>query len=207
MFTGIVEEVGVVRRCTPRGTGVRLVVGASRVLDDVTIGASIALNGACLTVVESGADAFAADVVAETLARTNIGALHAGDRVNLERPLAVDGRFGGHVVLGHIDATVSVLDVRRDGDGGAEVDVEVPDAHAAVVLEKGSIALDGVSLTVASVAPGRCRVALIPHTREVTTLGSRHVGDRCNLEVDYLAKIVARLGAAAIEAAATGGAR
>jgi riboflavin synthase len=143
-----------------------------------------------------------ADVVPETLARTNLGALSVGDLVNLERPLAADGRFGGHVVLGHVDATVALRDLRRDDDGGAEIDVEIPSSFEALVLEKGSIALDGVSLTVASVAPGRCRVALIPHTMAVTTLGERRPGDRVNLEIDYLAKIVARLGASALEAAA-----
>jgi riboflavin synthase len=202
MFTGIVEETGRVRRCTRRAAGAQLVIAAGRVLDDVFVGASIAVNGACLTVVAAGPHEFVADVVPETLARTNLGALSVGDLVNLERPLAADGRFGGHVVLGHVDATVALRDLRRDDDGGAEIDVEIPSSFEALVLEKGSIALDGVSLTVASVAPGRCRVALIPHTMAVTTLGERRPGDRVNLEVDYLAKIVARLGASALEAAA-----
>jgi riboflavin synthase len=212
MFTGIVEEQGVVRALEPvtgagtattAGTAVtpaagqarmsRLVIGARVVLTDVELGASIAVNGACLTVVDFGADWWAADVVPETLHRTNLGALRAGSAVNLERPVTADGRLGGHVVLGHVDATVPVAAIRSLGGGAIELDVEVPDDLAPFVVEKGSIALDGVSLTVANVTARCVTLALIPHTLQNTTLGTRQVGERCNLEVDYLAKLVARL--------------
>lgn len=213
MFTGIVEELGVVRALEPvharnpqdrvaaatapepaaSACTTRLVIGARAVLADVALGASIAVNGTCLTVVDFGEGWWAADVVPETLHRTNLGALRPGSPVNLERPVTADGRLGGHVVLGHVDATATVAAIRPLGDGAVELDVEVPAELAPFVVEKGSIALDGVSLTVAKVT-GRCvTLALIPHTLQVTTLGARQVGDRCNLEVDYLAKLVARL--------------
>ena len=151
MFTGIVEEVGRVR-AQARGTaGTRLEVEARVVVGDAALGSSIAVNGTCLTVVELAEDGFAADVVAETLARTNLGRLVDGDAVNLERPLRADGRFGGHIVQGHVDATAEVLDVARDADGGAALDVAIPQALRPFVLEKGAVALDGVSLTDAAV--------------------------------------------------------
>ncbi|HEV8295913.1 MAG TPA: riboflavin synthase [Acidimicrobiales bacterium] len=198
MFTGIVEEVGVLRAVVPRRETVRLEVAAEAVLADARTGASIAVNGACLTLVDHGRDWWAADVVAETLARTNLGGLAPGDRVNLERPVGVADRFGGHVVLGHIDATITITALCRGGDGAAEMDVALPESLAPLVIEKGSVALDGVSLTVAAVRPGGFSVALIPHTCSVTTFGDRRPGDRLNLEVDYLAKIVARLAAPAV---------
>lgn len=201
MFTGIVEELGRVRRRSDQGTA-RLDIEARTVLDDLAIGASVAVNGVCLTVVERSDDGFAADVVAETLARSNLGRLEPGDPVNLERPMRADGRFGGHLVQGHVDATVPVLAVAPDGDGGAALEVGLPDELAPFVVEKGSVALDGVSLTVAGVGGGRIRIALIPHTLAVTTFGSRRVGDLLNLEVDYVAKVIANLAAPALRAGA-----
>lgn len=203
MFTGIVEELATVRAVTPSGPCVRLVIEAERVLDDVSLGASIAVNGCCLTVVEWGDGWWAADAVPETLRRTNLGRLAAGSRVNLERPLGATARLGGHVVLGHVDATIPLLTVTPlDADapdtGTVELTFGLPAAFAPLVVEKGSVALDGISLTVATVGRderGRHTfgVAVIPHTRAVTTLGERAPGDVVNFEADYLAKLVARL--------------
>ena len=203
MFTGIIEELGHVRDRFAAGACERFVIAASTVLDDVTLGASIAVNGACLTVVEWGADWWAADAVPETLRRTNLGALAIGDPVNLERPLAATARLGGHIVLGHVVATGPllerrILDPAAPDDGTVELTFGLPAALAPFVVEKGSVALDGISLTVASVGrDGRGRhtfdVAVIPHTRQVTTLGFRIPGDVVNFEADYLAKVVARL--------------
>ena len=203
MFTGIIEELGQVRERFAAGACERFVIAASTVLDDVALGASIAVNGTCLTVVEWGADWWAADAVPETLRRTNLGTLATGDPVNLERPIAASARLGGHIVLGHVDATVPLLEQRildpsAPDDGTIELTFRLPTALAAFVVEKGSVALDGISLTVASVgrdARGRHTfdIAVIPHTRRVTTLGVRAPGDLVNFEADYLAKVVARL--------------
>ena len=203
MFTGIIEELGHVRDRYAVGACERLVIASAVVLGDVTMGASIAVNGTCLTVVEWGDDWWAADAVPETLRRTNLGALSIGDRVNLERPLAASARLGGHIVLGHIDTTIPLLERRlldpaAPDDGTVELTFGLPATLAALVVEKGSVALDGISLTVASVgrdARGRHTfdIAVIPHTRQVTTLGVRMPGDVVNFEADYLAKVVARL--------------
>ena len=203
MFTGIIEELGCVRDRYAAGACERLVIASAVVLDDVTMGASIAVNGTCLMVVEWGDDWWAADAVPETLRRTNLGALSIGDRVNLERPLAASARLGGHIVLGHIDTTIPmlerrILDPAAPDDGTIELTFGLPATLAAFVVEKGSVALDGISLTVASVgrdARGRHTfdIAVIPHTRQVTTLGVRMPGDVVNFEADYLAKVVARL--------------
>ena len=200
MFTGIVEELGMVRTVDAVGDGRRLMVAASTVLDDVTLGASIAVNGCCLTVVEWGDDWFAVDAVPETLDRTTVGDLAIGDPVNLERPMAADGRFGGHVVQGHVDTVTEVVAVVDQSDGSRRLTFRLPDDLAGQIVEKGSIALDGTSLTVASVDPssegGSFDVALIPHTLEVTTFGGRSPGDRLNVEADVIARYVAGLLAA-----------
>ena len=203
MFTGIIEELGSVRERRTAGACERLVIDATRVLDDVTLGASIAVNGTCLTVVDWGDGWWAADAVPETMRRTNLGALHPGDPVNLERPLAAAARLGGHLVLGHVDATIPLLEHRLldpdDPDHGTiELRFGLPADLAPFVVEKGSVAIDGISLTVASVtdeADGSSTfgIAVIPHTRAVTTLGVRAPGDLVNFEADYLAKVVARL--------------
>lgn len=193
MFTGLVEEVGTVRSVTPVGDGAQVVIESSTVLDDATIGASIAVNGCCLTVVEMDHESWTADAVPETLDRTTIGALRAGDRVNLERPLAANGRYGGHVVQGHVDATAGITAIDELDDGSFRYTFELPAGIADYVVEKGSIAVDGISLTVAAVDATSFSVAVIPHTHEVTTLGSRTVGARVNLEADVLAKYVERL--------------
>jgi len=193
MFTGIVEERGRVRRVTPNEGGARLVIDASAVLDDAVLGASIAVNGCCLTVTELDERSFAADAVVETLARTNLGDLAAGDAVNLERPLRLADRLGGHIVQGHVDATGVVRDRAPEPDGSTMITVEAPDRVLRYVVHKGSITVDGVSLTVARCDDDAFAVALIPHTLAVTTLGTRAVGARVNLEVDLVAKYVEAL--------------
>lgn len=193
MFTGLVEEVGTVRSVTPVGEGARVVIEASRVLEDAEIGASISVNGCCLTVVEFDESWWEADAVPETIERTNIGALQPGDQVNLERPLAANGRYGGHVVQGHVDATANVAAIDELDDGSFRYTFELPPSLAHYVVEKGSIAIDGISLTVASVDATSFSIAVIPHTHEVTTVGRRTVGDAVNVEADVLAKYVERL--------------
>ncbi len=238
MFTGIVEGTGtVVTPVRPRADGgaARLEVDAPWLAGELAVGDSVAVDGCCLTVVASGSTRFAADVVAETLRRTALGRLTAGARVNLERPLALGGRLGGHLVQGHVDGVGRVLDPRpaapggsgRGGPGdppegsgeprrgapvnrevprsvaalaappvdqaGREVRVELPEELARYVVEKGSIAVDGVSLTVAGVGRGWFAVALVPHTLATTTLGDRAPGDPVHLEVDVVAKYVERL--------------
>ena len=193
MFTGLVEEVGTIRSVTPVGDGARVTIEASTVLDDVEMGASIAVNGCCLTVVEWGDDWWSADAVPETMDRTNLGALTPGDPVNLERPLAANGRYGGHVVQGHVDGTGEVLSIEELDDSSWRFTFTLPPELAAYVVEKGSIAIDGISLTVAAVTPTTFSIAIIPHTFAVTAMGRREVGDTVNLEADVLAKYVERL--------------
>ncbi len=183
MFTGIVEETGTfVSR-----DGGRIRVAADVVLNDAFIGASIALNGCCLTMVHFTETFFEADVVDETYTRTSLGGLQPGARVNLERPLAANGRFGGHIVQGHIDG---VGTVRRPAP---DLLVTLADDLLNHVVEKGSITIDGVSLTVAERSSDGFGVAIIPHTAQVTSLGERRVGDLVNIEVDIVAKYVAAL--------------
>ena len=185
--------MGTVRAVTPGGGGAKVQIDASVVLSDVEIGASIAVNGCCLTVIEFDDSSWIADAVPETLQRTNIGALEPGDAVNLERPLAADGRYGGHVVQGHIDDITAVSGVVELDDGSWVLSFTLPPSLTNYVVEKGSIAVDGVSLTVASVDSTTFSIAVIPHTHEVTTLGRRNVGDTVNIEADVLAKYVERL--------------
>ncbi len=193
MFTGLVEEVGIIRSVSPVGEGARVEIAATTVLDDVEMGASIAVNGCCLTVVEWGDDWWAADAVPETMERTNLGGLNAGDPVNLERPLAANGRYGGHVVQGHVDGTGEVVGIDELDDGSWRFTFSLPPELVNYVVEKGSIAIDGISLTVAAVTPTTFSIAIIPHTFAVTAMGRRAVGDTVNLEADVLAKYVERL--------------
>jgi riboflavin synthase len=193
MFTGIVEELGRVRAITANEGGARLEIDATTVVDDAEIGASIAVNGCCLTVVALGAGHWAADAVIETLRRTNLGDLQPGDPVNLERPLRLADRLGGHLVQGHVDATGTVRTRAPEADGSMLVTFEAPPEVMRYVVHKGSITVDGVSLTVAAVVDDAFAVAVIPHTLAVTTLGSKPVGARVNLEVDMVAKYVERL--------------
>ena len=193
MFTGIVEELGRVRAVRPHDGGARLEIECARVLADATLGASIAVNGCCLTVIELETGWWAADAVSETLARTTLGGLAAGDPVNLERPVRPIDRLGGHVVQCHVDAVGCVAARGAQADGSDRLVVSAPPAVLRLVVEKGSVAVDGVSLTVTTVDDTGFGVAVIPHTLAVTTLGQRHVGDALNLEADILAKYVERL--------------
>jgi riboflavin synthase len=193
MFTGIVEELGRVRAVVPNEGGARVEIDAATVLDDAEIGASIAVNGCCLTVVGLGTGWWAADAVVETLARTNLGGLATGDPVNLERPVRLADRLGGHLVQGHVDATGSVRSRTPQADGSELFAFDAPDDVLRYVVHKGSITVDGISLTVAAVDPDGFSIAVIPHTLAVTTLGARTAGAHVNLEVDLIAKYVARL--------------
>jgi riboflavin synthase len=187
MFTGIVEELGTILSIEPQGSGVRARIGATTVLEGAALGDSTAVDGCCLTVVELGDGWFEADVSDESLRRTTLGGRTAGDRVNLERPLLVTDRLGGHIVQGHVDAVGEVLAPVPD------LQVRMPEDLRRYVIEKGSITVDGVSLTVVQPTDDGFTVAVIPHTAEVTTLGARRPGDRVNLEVDLIAKYTERL--------------
>jgi riboflavin synthase len=191
MFTGLVEELGSVRRVERLRDGGRLSVQARTVLEGTRIGDSIAVSGACLTVVELQKDGFTVDFMAETLERTTIGSMSAGTRVNLERSLALGGRAGGHLVLGHVDAVGEVLSVRAVGVA-TEIRFSLPGEIAACVAAKGSVAIDGISLTVMAVDDEGFTVGVIPHTLKETTLGTARVGMRVNLEADVLARYVQR---------------
>ena len=192
MFTGIVEEIGAVRTVVSGSEWGSLSIGARQVLEDTRRGDSIAVNGVCLTVTALSRDGFTADVMAETLRRSNLGALKVGEAVNLERALAANGRFGGHIVSGHIDGTVTILSLRRD-DNAVWYTVEAAPSLLRYVVEKGSITMDGVSLTVARVEADRFSVSLIPHTAAVTVLGRKRPGDVVNLETDVIGKYVEKL--------------
>ena len=188
MFTGIVEERGTVREVG----NARLAVGCRTVAGDSDVGASLAVNGVCLTVVERGPDRLAFDLSEETLARTSLSRLSEGDPVNLERPVTLSTRIGGHMVQGHVDGVGSVVTVNRDRRG-ATVVIRPPAELLRYIVEKGSIGVDGVSLTVAGLSDGAFTVSLIPHTLVATTFGSTRPGDPVNLEVDVIAKYVERL--------------
>jgi riboflavin synthase len=194
MFTGIVEELGQVDRVELGEESARLTLRGPLVTSDAVHGASIAVNGVCLTVVEHDVDAgwFTVDVMAETLSRSGLGALETGARVNLERAMAASSRFGGHIVQGHVDGTATVVE-RVPGDRWEVVTFTLPAELARYVVEKGSITVDGVSLTISAVTDDTFSVSLIPTTLTLTTLGHRAVGETVNLEVDVLAKYVERL--------------
>jgi riboflavin synthase len=188
MFTGIVEELGTVRR-----TGSRLAVSARKVVEDSELGSSMSVNGVCLTVVErapeDGAAVLSFDLSPETLDRSSLGRLSPGDGVNLERPVTLVTRLGGHIVQGHVDGLGDVHAI-EDSPPGRTMTIDMPESLRRYVVEKGSIAVDGVSLTVATVEDGMFRVALVPYTLAATTFGEARVGDPVNLEVDVVAKYV-----------------
>ncbi|MDP8960880.1 MAG: riboflavin synthase [Actinomycetota bacterium] len=194
MFTGMVEEIGRVTRLDRRAGHARLVIACSQVLADAQLGASIAVDGCCLTVSKLTANGFEADLMLTTLEATVLGSLSADDQVNLERPLPADGRFGGHLVQGHVDGVGTVAG-REEHPGTVLLTVAAPPAMAPYLVPKGSVALQGVSLTIADSdeSDGTFRIALIPHTCATTTLGRLGIGDRVNLEVDILAKYLERL--------------
>jgi len=191
MFTGIVEEMGQVARLTQRSSGLRMHVDCSSVLQDLSPGDSVAVNGLCLTASEVGPAGFAADVMPESLRRSTLSDVRRGSRVNLERAVSADGRFGGHLVSGHIDGVGRVL--KRSTEGNSDVFVITADGGVTdFLVPKGSVAVDGVSLTVAWLDEGKFGVSAIPHTIENTTLQWRKVGDRVNVEIDLIGKYVWR---------------
>jgi riboflavin synthase len=193
MFTGIVEEVGIVHAAEPRRDVLEVRIAAERVLATLAPGASIAVNGCCLTAATVEGGSFTCELAPETLERTSFRErLRPGARVNLERPLRADGRFDGHIVQGHVDGVARIVELQRLGDS-AEIVVEPPADLDRYLVAKGSVALDGVSLTVARRQAGRFTAALIPYTLQHTSLGSARPGDRVNLEVDVIAKYVERL--------------
>lgn len=192
MFTGLVEEVGSVIERAGSADGLRLRIGAATVIEGTRPGDSIAVDGACLTVIALDGASFTVDVVAETVRRTTIGTREPGDRVNLERAMRLGDRLGGHLVQGHVDGVGAVDTIRPDGDG-VRMGVRAPAEVLRAIVPKGSITVDGVSLTVAARTSDGFEVALIPHTLEHTTLGRRHAGDGVNLEADVVAKYVEAL--------------
>jgi riboflavin synthase len=193
MFTGIIEELGTVESVETRAAGARITVRCAIVMQDITEGASIAVNGVCLTAVDLRAGSFAADLAPETLRRSNLGGLRAGSRVNLERPLAPTGRLSGHIVQGHVDGTGEFLGLEALGGENWWLRIRVPPELDRYLVFKGSIAIDGISLTVAALEADVLSVTIIPHTWRNTTLGGYQVGARVNLESDILAKHVEKL--------------
>lgn len=194
MFTGIIEEIGRVRHVVSNRTSGEITLQAETVLQGTRPGDSIAVNGVCLTAAKILPDGFIADVMPETLRRTNLGMLSPGSSVNLERALAADGRFGGHIVTGHIDGTGTISAARRE-ENAVWVTVEAPQHIMELIVEKGSVAVDGVSLTVAGLTKHSFCVSLIPHTGEHTILLSKKTGDPVNLENDIIGKYIRKLAA------------
>jgi riboflavin synthase len=195
MFSGIVEETGTVEQIEQRPGGTTVTIRAQQVLENAKIGDSIAINGACLTVVRHTTDTFDAEMAPETLRKTTLGQLHIGDTVNLERSLAVNGRIGGHVVQGHVDATGEVVTLQPDGEG-VMVTFRAPVALLKYIVPKGYLAIDGMSLTVVDTGPDWFTISFIPHTRMVTIVRDYTPGRQVNLEVDILGKYVEKLLAA-----------
>ncbi len=193
MFTGIIEEVGQVIAFDEHEAGARMTIAAESVLKDVTPGASIAVNGACLTAVEVSSDRWTADLAPETLERTSLSDLTAGSRVNLERPLRANSRLDGHFVLGHVDGVATVEEIKPLGDDNWWLAIRIPFDLARYVVSKGSLAVDGISLTVARVSEDLVSFTVIPHTYRHTRLSSLERGARVNIEVDILAKHLEKL--------------
>lgn len=192
MFTGIIEEIGTIKGIRRGNRSVVVEIGAAKVLEDTKVGDSIATNGVCLTVTALGNGGFTADVMPETMERSNLGSLKPGDRVNLERALCLNSRLGGHMVAGHIDGTGRIIDRVKD-ENAVWLTVRTIPEILRYVVEKGSVAIDGVSLTVAYVDEAVFKVSVIPHTQEETTLTGKRVGDVVNLENDMIVKYVEKL--------------
>ena len=192
MFTGIIEELGTVERVTRGRVSAILAIRAEAILSDLKIGDSVAVNGVCLTATGLTGHGFTADVMHETLDRSALAGLGPGSRVNLERAMAANGRFGGHIVAGHVDGVGTIAAIEQD-DNAIWFTITAPEQVLRYVVEKGSIAIDGISLTVARVETDRFAVSVIPHTAAVTLLGQRRTGDRVNLESDLVGKYVERL--------------
>ena len=192
MFTGIVEEVGSVRTVLPGARAGKICIAARKALEGTRVGDSIAVNGVCLTVVQLAEDSFTADVMPETLAKTNLGALKPGSAVDLERAMAVNGRFGGHIVSGHIDGVGTIVEMRPE-QNAVWVRIAASPQILGLIAEKGSIAIDGISLTVAGVSQGDFQVSVIPHTGQETILLGKKPGESVNLENDIVGKYVQKL--------------
>ena len=192
MFTGIIEELGTVERVTRGRVSAVIAIRAEHILSDLKIGDSVAVNGVCLTATSLTGHGFTADVMHETLDRSSLAGLGPGSPVNLERAMAADGRFGGHIVAGHVDGVGTIAAIEQD-DNAIWFTITAPEQVMRYVVEKGSIAIDGISLTVARVETDRFAVSVIPHTAAVTLLGQRRTGDRVNLESDLVGKYVERL--------------
>jgi riboflavin synthase len=198
MFTGIIEEMGSVKTLRREAGAARLTISASTVLGGTALGDSICVNGVCLTVVDMGRSAFSADVANETLKVTNLGELRIGQKVNLERALQLSARIGGHLVTGHVDAVGRIREKRQEGNSW-RVFIDAPETAHRTIIKKGSVAVDGISLTVADVDKTGFSIAMIPHTAKVTTLGFKSAGDSVNLETDIIGKYVERLLSGRVE--------
>lgn len=192
MFTGIIEEIGIIRNIVKGSRSIKLTITAKKVLENTNLGDSIAVNGVCLTVTALGKDGFTADVMPESMSKTNMSRLKPGDRVNLERALTLSSRLGGHIVSGHIDGVGDIINMEKDDNAVRVTLTSVPKVMKYIVSE-GSVALDGVSLTVAHLGDNDFTVSLIPHTAQVTTLLDKKVGDKLNIENDVVGKYVERL--------------
>lgn len=193
VFTGIIEELGTIRSITVKQEGIHLKIGASLILEDLKRGDSIAVNGCCLTVVDHDADSLSFDVVQETLQKTNLYLLQVNDKINLERSVKLQDRLSGHLVQGHVDGTGSILYKCPLKDHSYWITIKAPHHLLRYIVYKGSIAVDGVSLTVANLDQDTFSFAMIPHTGKMTTLGSKEVDDLVNLEVDLIAKYIEKL--------------
>ena len=192
MFTGIVEELGTVSQIRKTKTGKQLIITANMIMDDLKVGDSISVNGVCLTVTTYNKNSFNLDLVKETLKKSNLGDLKNESLVNLERAITLSTRLGGHILQGHVETIGIIMDKVPSGDG-AILSVGIDPGFMRYCISKGSIALDGVSLTIASMAENIIKIALIPHTLEMTTLGSKNVGDSLNIETDIIGKYIERL--------------
>lgn len=192
MFTGIIEEIGTIEGMKKGASSAVLRIQALKIMDDIHLGDSIAVNGVCLTVTRISSTGFESDVMHETMNRSSLGNLRIGSSVNLERAMPANGRFGGHIVSGHIDGTGTILNIQRD-DNAVWYKIKTPLSVLRYIIEKGSIAIDGISLTVAKVSKDSFHVSIIPHTAQFTTLDKRRVGDLVNLENDCIGKYVERL--------------
>ena len=192
MFTGIIEEVGVIKNIKMGAKSAVITIQANTVMEDIHLGDSIAMNGVCLTVTSFDKNSYSVDVMHETLRRTHLGALKGGSRVNLERAMAADGRFGGHIVAGHVDGTGVITSMKHD-DNAVWIDIETDASVLKYIVEKGSITIDGISLTVAQVDSRSFAVSVIPHTGMHTTLLEKKPGDSVNLETDMIGKYVEKL--------------
>lgn len=192
MFTGLIEETGIIRRVTKGAGSACIVIGAMIIPEGIKLGDSVAVNGVCLTAVEFNSNYFVADVMPETMNKTNLVDLKAGDRVNLERPLKLGDRLGGHIVSGHIDGVGTIVS-REINDIAILFTISAPPTVMRYIIKKGSVAIDGISLTVVDFSENKLQVSLIPHTASKTTLGFKKAGDRVNLEGDLVGKYIERI--------------